>query len=233
MYMLGRRTDTVHVYLCEGMQSNAERTYGRTPSLAISNRHFIQAPSGQLPTRKGDAPLRLGFISNLTAEKGLDTALELASRVSKTRAGGVVLAVAGPVNDTSVVPLLRDPLVSYCGPVHAERKEKFFNSIDYLLFPTRYRHEAEPLVVIEAVSRGVPVLATEIGCIPELLRKAKYCHAYPEESWVDLASALLNDGLDHLELKQSVGSPLWLDEMSALGSLQEFFRVLAPGDATS
>ena len=61
------------------------------------------------------------------------------------------------------------PNLEYAGPVYGADKESFYASIDLFIFPTRYRHEAEPLVVLEALAHGRPVIAFGRGCIPALL----------------------------------------------------------------
>src|SRR5690606_11515359 len=45
----------------------------------------------------------------------------------------------------------------------------FFEDIDVLVFPTQYRNEAEPLVLHEAMSRKLPVIAYGRGAIPEIV----------------------------------------------------------------
>lgn len=41
-----------------------------------------------------------------------------------------------------------------------------------LLFPSTYAFEAQPLVIIEALSSGVPVVAYDVGSIPDLVPPA-------------------------------------------------------------
>ena len=46
------------------------------------------------------------------------------------------------------------------GPVAGAAKQRFFETIDIFFFPSRYRMEAQPLVMLEALSYGVATLAT-------------------------------------------------------------------------
>ena len=57
--------------------------------------------------------------------------------------------------------------VHVLGPVHGAAKARFFAMIDVFVFPTRYAHEADPLVVWEALAAGRPVIAYARGCIRE------------------------------------------------------------------
>jgi glycosyltransferase involved in cell wall biosynthesis len=55
------------------------------------------------------------------------------------------------------------------GPCYGAEKESFWESIDVLLFPSKYSNEAAPLVVYEAMAHGVPVIAWERGCLSDMV----------------------------------------------------------------
>ncbi|OYU71979.1 MAG: hypothetical protein CFE32_25085, partial [Alphaproteobacteria bacterium PA3] len=57
----------------------------------------------------------------------------------------------------------------YWGAVGAEEKKRFFEAVAFFVFPTQYKNEAEPVVILEALSAGVPVVAFQRGCIAELI----------------------------------------------------------------
>ena len=57
--------------------------------------------------------------------------------------------------------------VKYLGPLYGKDIEFFFSEIDFLLYPTK--NDAEPLVLYEAISKGVPVLSYNRGCINHML----------------------------------------------------------------
>ena len=68
--------------------------------------------------------------------------------------------------------------LSFLGPLYGSAKDAFFDEIDIFLLPTR--SESYGLVIIEALSRGVPVIAYARGCIGSYLT-APAGHAIPTE----------------------------------------------------
>ena len=80
--------------------------------------------------------------------------------------------IAGPYTDNKskqylveTLPLI--PNIEYVGSVSDDAKSNFFNNIDILIIPSK--NEAEPLIILEALSYGVPIIANSIGCIPQML----------------------------------------------------------------
>lgn len=61
--------------------------------------------------------------------------------------------------------------VEWVGPVSGGDKDAFYRSLDVFVFPSEYRFEAQPLVVLEALSYGVPCLVTDQGYMGELVQK--------------------------------------------------------------
>ncbi|WP_430443134.1 glycosyltransferase family 4 protein [Sphingorhabdus contaminans] len=117
--------------------------------------------------------ITVGLLANLTIEKG---ALEFIDSFDAMVGEGLLVRaiLAGPVSDTAVGTAIRiacakhgDKFVA-AGPLHGPAKEQFFAEIDLFLFPTSYRTEAFPLVLMESLTRGVPVLAYRRGCIGAL-----------------------------------------------------------------
>jgi glycosyltransferase involved in cell wall biosynthesis len=55
----------------------------------------------------------------------------------------------------------------YWGPVSEADRFGFYEGLDYFLFPSSYRNEAQPLVLFEAMASGVACIAGRIGCIAD------------------------------------------------------------------
>ena len=111
------------------------------------------------PTRQG--PVRLGFLGQLVAIKGLPLLLEAMRSLHD-----VELSVAG---DGPLLPEVQATSGTRAlGWVADDGRERFFAEIDCLVVPSAWKDPA-PLVVNEARSRGLPVIAARIGGLPELV----------------------------------------------------------------
>ncbi|HLJ20536.1 MAG TPA: glycosyltransferase family 4 protein [Stellaceae bacterium] len=162
---------TTHICLCPTMASRLRERYpGARRTTVLSNAAFIAPTEMERPSHHG--PTRVGFLSNLTPEKGLDTAIEI-FRLLRAVGGDFVLTIGGPAPTPESRGLIDragiefGPALDYRGPVYGAAKGRFFQDLDVLLFPTRYANEAEPLVMLEALAAGVPVIASARGCIPD------------------------------------------------------------------
>lgn len=170
MAIAGR--EATHICLCTVMAEQLRARYSAIARWEILSNAALIEPGGETARIPRPGPIRLGFLSNLVPEKGLDTVIDLCRALR--RAGyDVMLSVAGPVQHPSAAALLeaaRDNLgtaFDYRGPVYAADKTAFYRDVDVFLLPTRYANEAQPLVLMEALAAGVPVIATGRGCIAE------------------------------------------------------------------
>jgi glycosyltransferase involved in cell wall biosynthesis len=62
------------------------------------------------------------------------------------------------------------------------------SSADILVVASRW--EAGPLVVLEAMSRGMPIVATDVGEVSNMLPDRRYGRVIPSESFTALADAI-------------------------------------------
>ena len=160
-----------HVVLGGQMAQLFVDNYPQARNIIIAENSVALPQSGALPERTGD--LALGILANLTTEKG---ALDFIAAVEAALNEGlpITAVLAGPITDDRVSRALDDAATKYpgkigcLGPVSGAKKERFFAEIDLFLFPTRYRTEAFPLVLMESLVRGVPVAAYDRGCIGQL-----------------------------------------------------------------
>jgi glycosyltransferase involved in cell wall biosynthesis len=115
--------------------------------------------------------IKIGHLSNLTQEKGLTDTIDVAIYLKDFFS--IKLYLAGPTTSEYVqeeISRAKEVLgenIEYLGPLYGEAKDKFYSEIDYFIFPSQYKNEAEPLVVLEALSAGIPVIASNIGCISD------------------------------------------------------------------
>jgi len=164
----------VHITLSPVMAAKLQATYNLVHVWPISNTVFLmnnEIYPNQIRTRL----IRPGFISNISTEKGVFEFLDLVSTVEKENIP-IKGKLAGPFQDFHVEKLVRSRLaqlkhIEYVGPKYGSDKDIFFADIDVLIFPTRYKNEAEPIVIHEAMRSGVPVIAYGRGCIPEIVKK--------------------------------------------------------------
>ena len=114
----------------------------------------------------------VGYLSNLMRSKGIIEYLSCAHAMEDVP--GLSFVVAGPCTDRDVRQLLQEAVhrgtnIAYLGPLYGADKELFWDRIDALVFPSAHTHEADPAVVSEAMSHGVPVVASNIGCLSTVL----------------------------------------------------------------
>lgn len=162
--LLSRRS--AHIFLCECMRDTFAALYGlKGHRLVVSNAALL-GPDLDSRTSPAHERFTIGHLSNLSAAKGLDAVLALSRSLQRDE---VATTIAGPPPPQATLAAQLVPPINYLGPVYDEAKRDFLSTLDAFMFPTRYANEAEPLVVLEALAAGVPVLATRRGCLTSVL----------------------------------------------------------------
>jgi glycosyltransferase involved in cell wall biosynthesis len=160
-----------HFFLCEAMRAQFESRYGRCANAVVaSNAYYVRSNLAVDPAPRPAGPIRIGHLSNLSHEKGLDDFLDLVRVLARSKIP-FRATLAGPATSPKTAAIidaaLRElgPALEYMGAVYDKAKVDFFGAIDVFIFPTRYVFEAQPNVVFEALSFGVPVIAFARGCV--------------------------------------------------------------------
>lgn len=161
----------IHLFLSKKMGQQFSNIYYTNNWRASSNwgRLSFAAREARVTSEQ---PLTLGFFSNVSLEKGIDTFLMLLEEAVDR--GTPVRAVVAGGMDGDACKLVESAIerglpVEALGPLYGAAKAEFFECCDILALPTRYKNEAEPLVLIEGQIAGCLVIATDVGTIAETI----------------------------------------------------------------
>lgn len=110
-----------------------------------------------------------GYLGQIIGRKGLDLLLAAANQLSRTN---WELKIYGEVYQSDYFAPLYEyiknhPRINYCGPYTADDLERLYADIDVAVVPSR--RENYPLTVLEALSAKVPVIATNVGGVQEIM----------------------------------------------------------------
>lgn len=123
------------------------------------------------PTTDGCGHLRVIFTGALIESKGVYTVIEVANRFPNAR-----FQLVGHCSDDLRGNFLRrirelglQDRVRLIGPVENCEIIRMLSENDVFLFPSRFKYEALPYSVAEAMAVGLPVAASNVGAIPDMI----------------------------------------------------------------
>ena len=128
--------------------------------------------------KKNSVP-KLLFLSNLIETKGVYVLLH-ALKILNDCGVEFDCNLVGGEGDISLMKLNQkindlklQNCVSYLGKKYSHDKYKIFQSSNMFLFPTHYQNECFPLVLLEAMMFGLPIIATNEGGIPDIVKNGE------------------------------------------------------------
>lgn len=178
--MLLGRAD-LSIVLGENLQADATGLNARRVSIV---RNGIRDPEANGVVRSAASPTHVEalFLGLCSRDKGLFDAIaavQLANARAMPNGNRLIrLRIAGDFPDAAterefleaIAPT--DGAVRYEGFVQGEAKDALLRRADVLIFPTWYAHEAQPLVIAEALAFDLPVIITRWRAVHEGLPTA-------------------------------------------------------------
>ncbi|NLI95559.1 MAG: glycosyltransferase family 4 protein [Synergistaceae bacterium] len=180
------------ICVSEAVRSHLE---GSLPARTVVIRNGIPDKPARWQKREDPGPFRFLFVGRLTRRKGLHVAL---SALSSVKGNPWVLDILGdgPQREeleAMAVNLGLEGKVFFHG--FRDDVESWMASSDCLLFPSL--DEGMPLVLMQAVRVGIPVLASAIDPVIELTGKSEsLLPPGDEDAWVCGLSRILQEGKD-------------------------------------
>jgi glycosyltransferase involved in cell wall biosynthesis len=155
-----------------------------------------------------DTSIQLLFLSNLIASKGVWDLLDACQHL-KEKAVLFQCDIVGGEGDISSQELEKQiqerglqEHVHYLGKQYGEGKTAIFQSADIFIHPTQ--EDCFPLVLLEAMQFGLPIISSEEGAIPEIVEDGQTGFLVPKRDVHTLAEKL-ELLINNKELRTSMG----------------------------
>ena len=180
----------------------------------IANGIPDEAASGTAPARSSvpDIVPTLLFLSTVSREKGAGVLLEALSMLRK-RGLAFRCVIAGQFASKEEEVLLRNlagsigisDVIEWKGEVYGKEKEDCYRGADIFCFPSHYATEGLPVVLLEAMMFGLPMVSTRWRGIPDIVEDGVNGRLVPTRDPATLADSL----------QELVAEPLLSERMGA------------------
>jgi glycosyltransferase involved in cell wall biosynthesis len=155
----------------------------------IDCRPFAAVPTVRsLPERA----LRLVYIGRVAREKGLYETLQ-GLRLARELGVDARLVIGGSGDEEARLRRYAQALgiaqrVTFAGPVFGEDKVRLLAGADVMLLPSY--SEGLPYALLEGMAAGIPVVATPVGAIPDVVTHGTHGYLVPPRDGKAIAEAL-------------------------------------------
>lgn len=197
-----------------GMGFPVERARLLPLGIDVTDEELAAARQGRAAVVPG-GPLRLGYVGGLSRQKGVHILIEAVNRLP----ANVECAIYGPTDAfpqyvAGLRRLATHPGIHVMGPVSRAALWPALGGLDVLVTPTLW-YETYALAVHEAFAAGVPVVASRLGVLPDVVADGVNGYLFPPGDVDALAAILrrLNDRPEQLAaLRAGLPPVMTMDE---------------------
>lgn len=148
------------------------KTYGLHKVIVIDNGVEIPNQKSNKVKSLGNSAVIIGFVGALHKMKGIYVLIEIANLL-KSKNVNFKLQIAGEwENDKDKVHIQNyinendlGSNINFLGLIHSQAKWEFYKKTDVFVLPSF--NEGQPLVLIEAMAFGIPIVCSDAGAIPD------------------------------------------------------------------
>ena len=216
------------VILCPSEFAARKLAEFRVPTEKLVPAPFGRTLNPRLRFKSVGGVLRFGFIGELVEEKGIELLLKAFQSLKGVDAELDVYGNGEQAYEEHLVSLAgkRSP-INFLGSFDRTYIDRVFERIDVLVIPT-LKQETASLLLLEAIACNVPVIASNAGCLPELVKKHNAGLVFEFNDVESLAEKMLEFAEEpHLteQLSRGMAPPLTLEAHAR--ALEEVYKSLA------
>jgi glycosyltransferase involved in cell wall biosynthesis len=147
--------------------------------------------------KKQNEKVKIVYLGHIGIEKGIMDLIQAIRILDMKGIIGYVVWIFGedslPGELDNAIELAKslmvDNLIIFSEPIFGDKKMDVYRDADIFVLPSY--HEGLPISVIEAMAAGLPVIATRVGGIPDLIDDSKSGILINPKAPVDLANAMM------------------------------------------
>jgi len=154
--------------------------------------------------------LKIVFLSNLILSKGIldfiDAIKLLSNETSKFQA--YIIGNESEITASVINKKIEgyEEFIQFIGPLYNNKKLKFIQKCNLLVFPTYYKTETWGLVILEAMQLGLPVITTDEGATTDMIEDGVNGYIVNKKDPEDIKDKLL----------KFINQPSLIDEMGKI-----------------
>ena len=140
--------------------------------------------------------IKIVFLSNLIESKGVFVLLDACSLLQQKNIDFECdfIGAEGDITisqfNKKIIQQQLNSKVHYLGKKYGKEKNEILEKADIFAFPTYYSNECFPLVLLEAMSAGLPVVSTFEGGIPDIVQEDVTGFVVPQRDSIALSIQL-------------------------------------------
>lgn len=152
---------------------------------------------------KENAQIKLLFLGNINEEKGIFWLIDFLKENTHFKKDEIILEIGG-IGDTdklkSKIEAVSDnENIHYLGWLDQEAKTKYLSECTIFILPSKT--EALPISILEAMSFGKPIIATNVGGIPSIVKESHNGWLFDFQNHHQLQNIIDNIFLDREKIK--------------------------------
>ncbi|TVZ53388.1 glycosyltransferase family 4 protein [Dokdonia sp. Hel_I_53] len=126
-----------------------------------------------------------GFLGRLSSEKGVDVLLDAFKQIDSD----LIIAGDGPLKEKVEITSSQNDNIQFIGFIKKKEIVDFFSDIDCLIICSL--EETGPLVALEAMASGTPIISTRVGAMMERFEQRDSIYWIENSSSLDLQQAVV------------------------------------------
>ena len=146
--------------------------FGLSNSIVIHN--MVSPPDFDFHNRKSHQegePIRFAFLGLIDEKKGIFDLVNMIAEHKTCFQGKVIIHIGGEGKSDQLKSIIEEnglqDIIDYKGWVNEEGKNILFHEVNGFILPSY--NEGLPVCILEAMSFGLPIIATRVGGIPEIM----------------------------------------------------------------